>query len=131
MMGRQRIEIDLKAVEDAAAEGLTEAEVAARLGVSVDTLGRRKKDIAEFAEAIKRGKARADAEVSSQLFKKVQRGNLGAIIWYEKTRKKYSDRTETESTTRHEFPQFERALEKIYGDGNSDTGATDNATDAN
>lgn len=130
-MGRQKIEIDLKAVEDAAAEGLTEAEVAARLGISTDTIGRRKKDSADFAAAIKRGKSRADAEVSSQLYKLVTGGHLGAIVWYEKTRKKYSDRTETESITRHEFPQFEKALEKIYGDGNGDAGATDNATDAN
>jgi transposase len=91
-MSRQKIAIDLKAVEDAAADGLTEAEVAARLNISEDTISRRKKDSADFAEAIKRGKARANAEVSSQLFKKVRRGDLGAIIWYEKTRKGYSDK---------------------------------------
>lgn len=130
-MGRQRIEIDLRAVEDAAADGLTEAEVAARLGISQQTITRRKKDSVDFVEAIKRGRARADAEVSSQLFKKVKRGDLGAIIWYEKTRKKYSDRVETDNTTKHEFPQFEKALDRIYGDGNGDTPATDNAEDAN
>lgn len=95
-MGRQRIEIDLAAVESAAADGLTEGEVAARLGISQDTITRRKKSSADFADAIKRGRARADAEVTSQLFKKVRKGDLGAIIWYEKTRKKYSDRVDTE-----------------------------------
>ena len=131
-MGRQRIEIDLKAVEDAAADGLTEGEVAARLGISQQTITRRKKDSVDFVDAIKRGQARAHAEVSSQLFKKVRRGDLGAIIWYEKTRKKYSDRVETDNTTRHEFPQMEQALNKIYGDSSSDgsTTATDNAADA-
>lgn len=131
-MGRQRIEIDLKAVEAAAADGLTEGEVAARLGISQQTITRRKKDSVDFVDAIKRGQARAHAEVSSQLFKKVRRGDLGAIIWYEKTRKKYSDRVETDNTTRHEFPQMEQALNKIYGDSSSDgdTTATDNAADA-
>jgi len=130
-MGRQRIEIDLAAVESAAADGLTEGEVAARLGISQDTITRRKKSSADFADAIKRGRARADAEVTSQLFKKVRKGDLGAIIWYEKTRKKYSDRVETDNTTRHEFPQFEQALNKIYGDGDGGNTATDNAADAN
>jgi transcriptional regulator with XRE-family HTH domain len=130
-MGRQKIAIDLKTIEDAAADGLTEAEVAARLGISQQTITRRKKDSVDFVEAIKRGKARADAEVSSQLFKKVKRGDLGAIIWYEKTRKKYSDRTETENTTKHEFPQFDQMVSKIYGDDDNGNAATNNATDAN
>lgn len=98
MKGRNRIEIDLKAVEDAAADGLNEAEVAARLGISADTIGRRKKDTAGFADAIKKGRARADAEVSNQLFMKVRAGELGAIVWYEKTRKGYSDRVDNNST---------------------------------
>ncbi len=123
-MGRKRIPIDASAVEKAAADGLTEAEVAARLGISLSTLARRKRDFDIFDTAIKRGRAKADAEVSSQLFSKVREGMLGAIIWYEKTRKKYSDRVETDNTTRHEFPQFEEAISKIYGntDGDSDAG---------
>ena len=50
--GRTRIKFDLKEVEDAAAEGLNESEVGARLGVSLDTIQRRKKDSAEFAAAM-------------------------------------------------------------------------------
>lgn len=94
MTGRKKIEIDLKAVEEAAAEGLNEAEVAARVGVSEDTLRRRKKGSVAFVEAIARGRHRAHAEVSSKLFEKVRAGDLGAIVWYEKTRKGYSDRVD-------------------------------------
>lgn len=133
-MGRKRIPIDASAVEAAAADGLTEAEVAARLGISLSTLARRKRDFDTFDTAIKRGRAKADAEVSSQLFSKVREGMLGAIIWYEKTRKKYSDRVETDNTTRHEFPMFEQAINKIYGNddgtGNTDDADAGAATDA-
>jgi hypothetical protein len=98
--GRKPIEIDIREVEEAAADGLTEGEVAARLGISIDTLGRRKNQYAEYAEAIKRGKQRAHAAVSSKLMALVRKGNLGAIVWYEKTRKGYSDRVQQELSGR-------------------------------
>lgn len=72
----------------------------------------------------------------SKLYSEAMAGNTAALIFLLKTQGKkrgYIERAEIqqESTTRHEFPQFEKALEKIYGDGNGDAGATDNATDAN
>lgn len=119
-MSRPRIEIDLKAVENAAADGLNEAEVAARLGISDETLRRRKKDSAGFVEAIKRGRARADAEVSNQLFTKVKAGELGAIVWYEKTRKGYSDRVDnTQSGSMIVRVVYERRNNQIDGDARS------------
>lgn len=98
--GRKKIELSLRDVEEAAAEGLNESEVAARLGVSLDTIQRRKKDNAEFAAAMKTGRARANAAVSSRLMSLIKKGNLGAIVWYEKTRKGYSDRVQQEMTGR-------------------------------
>lgn len=98
--GRKPIDIDIQAVEEAAADGLTEGEVAARLGISIDTLGRRKSKYAEYADAIKRGRQRAHAAVSSKLMSLVRKGNLGAIVWYEKTRKGYSDRVQQEISGR-------------------------------
>lgn len=92
----KKIPIDLTAVEEAAAEGLSHEEVAARLGISRSTLERRAAENEAFDAAIKRGRARANAEVTNQLFKKVKRGDLGAIIWWEKTRKGYSDRVASE-----------------------------------
>lgn len=97
-MARKKIEIDLMAVEEAAADGLNMSEVAARLGISLTTLERRKNNYAHFDEAIKRGRRKANAEVTSQLFKKIRKGDLGAIIWWEKTRKGYTDRVRQEVT---------------------------------
>lgn len=75
-------------------------------------------------------------EAENKLYEEAMAGNTAALIFLLKTQGKkrgYIERAEVqqESTTRHEFPQFEKALEKIYGDGNGDSGATDNATDAN
>lgn len=112
-MGRPRIEIDLAAVEQKAAEGLNDVELAAALGISLSTLMRRKRSFDSFDQAYKRGKAKADAEVSSQLFALVKEKNLGAIVWYEKTRKGYTDKLDV--GTRDVDAAIERELAKLAG----------------
>lgn len=91
-MGRKQIPIDLDKVRKLAGDGLTDEEIALCLGISTDTIGRRKKDSAEFADAIKEGKAIAAGTVANALMELVKRKNLGAIVWYEKTRRGLSDR---------------------------------------
>lgn len=90
--GRPKIEIDLVKVKEAAADGLSQTEVAAKLGISLDTLTRRKRSFAGFAAAIKEGQAKAHGEVSGILMTLAREKNLGAVIWYEKTRKGLSDK---------------------------------------
>lgn len=85
-MAKPRVEIDMAEVERLAGLGLTQEEIATSLGFSERTFRNRKKDSAAFADAIKRGKASAAEEISNQLFEKAKTGDLGAIIWYEKTR---------------------------------------------
>lgn len=96
-MGRKKIEIDTTEVERLAGLGLTQEEICSSLSISVDTLERRVKDSADFADAIKRGKASAAEVVSDKLMGLCKRGNLGAIIWYEKTRRNLSDRLNVSS----------------------------------
>lgn len=103
-MARPLIEWDPQAVEDAAADGLTQAEIGARLGMSIYTVMRRKKDNKKFLEAFERGRERAYGEVTSKLFSLVREGNLGAIVWFEKTRKGYSDRVQQEMTGKDGAP---------------------------
>lgn len=91
-MPREKIEIDLEEVERLAALGLSQADICAEIGISEDTLGRRKKDSADFADALKRGKASAKKEISNKLFELARGGDLGAIIWIEKSRFGYSDK---------------------------------------
>jgi len=66
---------------------LTHEEIALSLGVADRTLYSRKVEIAEFADAIKKGKAQANGLVSNVLFELCKSGNVTAIIWYEKTRR--------------------------------------------
>lgn len=95
-MARTRLVVDVAKVEQLAMEGHTEANIARILGISQDTLTRRKQDSADFAGAIARGRQAAHSEVSNALFRQAKRGNVAAITWYEKTRRGMSDRMETE-----------------------------------
>lgn len=90
--GRAKIEIDLVKVKEAAADGLSQTEVAAKLGISYKTLQRRKRQFVLFDQAIKEGQAKAHGEVSGILMTLARDKNLGAVIWYEKTRKGLSDK---------------------------------------
>lgn len=85
-MARPKIEIDLAQVEDLAAKGLTQKQICQSVGISEDTLQRRKRDSAVFAASMERGKVRGRVEVANRLFEACKRGNVAAIIWYEKTR---------------------------------------------
>lgn len=96
-MGRKPIEIDLSEVERLAGLGLTDEEISSALGIATSTLYERKKQLSEFSEAIKRGKAIAGGKVANKLFEQCLRGNVGAIVWYEKTRRGLKDQTDVTS----------------------------------
>lgn len=91
-MGRPKIEIDVARVEELAGKGLSQSEIALSLGINEKTLRRKKLQLSVLSEAIKRGRVNAAEEVSNKLYGLCMEGNLGAIIWYEKTRRKYSDK---------------------------------------
>lgn len=85
-MGRKPIQIDLKKVEEYAKFCDNEEEIALALGISYPTLRRRKKDSEQFDQAIKRGKAKANAFVGGKLMQLVREGNPAATIFYMKAR---------------------------------------------
>lgn len=98
-MARPRIDIDIQLVEKLAGDGLTQAEICAAMGISEKTLERRKTEMSVLADAIKRGKAQAAGIVANVLFEKATVDkDLGAIIWYEKTRRGLSDRMQQQIT---------------------------------
>ncbi|AFV02828.1 MULTISPECIES: transposase [unclassified Dehalobacter] len=51
-------------------DGLTEEQIAAKLGIGVSTLSKYKVEHMEIVEALKRGKEIADAEVENSLYKR-------------------------------------------------------------
>ncbi len=88
-MGRPRIEITTAMIAEAerlAARGLTKEQIAYCLGFSADTLSRREKDSAAFAEAIKKGKAKGIADVANALYESAMGGSIPGQIFFLKNR---------------------------------------------
>lgn len=112
-LGRRPIEIDLKKVEEYAQVCDNEEEIALALGISQDTLTRRKQNYAEFAAAIKRGKAKANVFVGGKLMDQIKNGNIAATIFYLKSRCgwKETQRLEGDLTTTAKPPE---GLRDIY-----------------
>jgi hypothetical protein len=95
--GRPRIEIDLARVEQLAAEGLSEEQIALSLGISQDTIYRRKNSSAAFADALKRGKARGVETVANTLFRAAtdsEKPNMAAAIFYLKARGQWREKAD-------------------------------------
>ena len=104
-MARREIPIDLKKVEEYAQLCDNEAEIALALGISQDTLTRRKQTRADFAEAIKRGKAKANIFVGGKLMQKIKAGDTASIIFYLKTRCGWKETQKIEADViQHEVP---------------------------
>ena len=96
---KPKIEINLKQVEALAARGLTQQQIADSLGISESTLYTNKRENADFAEAIKRGKAKGIATVTNKLFAKIEEGNLTATIFYLKTQAGWKETSVNEITS--------------------------------
>ena len=111
---KPKIEIDLSMVESLAAQGLTNQQIADSLGISERTLQNRKKDNAEFAEAIKKGKAKGIAVVTNALMKKIKSGNVTAMIFFLKTQGgwKENNQLEIEMKKEKKLP----TLAELFGD---------------
>jgi predicted DNA-binding protein (UPF0251 family) len=94
--GRPRFEItprDLTQIERFAAIGLTQREIACMVEVSQRTFEKWAQSAAVIA-AIQKGRANGLAVAGKALHDKMVAGDVTAIIWYEKTRGRRTDRIE-------------------------------------
>jgi phage-related minor tail protein len=85
----------LEQVQILAGYGLTEAQIAHVIGVSPATFRRRKEDEEQVLSALEKGQAVAQSVIAQALYNKAKAGDLGAIVWWEKTR---AGRHETTTT---------------------------------
>lgn len=115
-MAGKRLELDITEIERLAGLGLSQAEICLAVGISEDTLTRRKQDTADVAEAIKRGKARTKRTVANALMSRITDGDLGAIIWYEKTRLGYSDRLQVNPPP-IDWDRVPNEMQQAFADG--------------
>jgi hypothetical protein len=79
-----------KLIEHYVAQGYTRAQIAKLIGKSEDSLTRHCKEELEL------GDLRANSKVGGALFNKAMKGDVGAIVWWEKTRGGRSDKTRHE-----------------------------------
>lgn len=105
MKTKPRIEIDLAKVEQYSQYCDNEEEIALALGISYRTLCSRKKEFADFATAIKKGKAKANTFVGGKLMEKIKAGDTASIIFYLKTRCKWTEKQQLEVQTTEKAPE--------------------------
>lgn len=79
-------QVNLEQVEIIASLGLVDEEIAVVLGISPRTLNYWKKH-PEFLQSLKRGKLKADFQVTKSLYEKAKNGDTGAIIFWLKNRR--------------------------------------------
>ena len=101
-------QLNLEKVEVIASMGLIDEQIAVILNISVRTLNYWKKR-PEFSQALKRGKLKADFQVTQSLYKKALGGDTTACIFWLKNRQpdKWRDRQEVDA------PGVESALYEI------------------
>lgn len=112
-MPKPRIEIDLAKAEQYAQVCDNDEQIARALGISPTTLYARKRESEEFAEALKRGRAKANVFVGGKLMEKIKAGDTACTIFYLKARCGWREtqKIEADVITREEPPE---GLVEIY-----------------
>lgn len=90
-------DMNLEQVEIIASLGLIDEEIAVILGISTRTLNYWKK-VPRFLQALKRGKLKADFQITKSLYEKARNGDTTAMIFWLKNRRpdKWRDRHDIE-----------------------------------
>ncbi len=96
-MGRRKIALDPAEVERLAAQGLAEYQIAEALGISQDTLDRRKQDADAIAEALQRGRGGARGAIENVAFRCAKKAEENpryqtSLIFWLKTRAGWNER---------------------------------------
>ena len=90
------VEPKLELIEGWAMDGLTDEQIANKLGIHISTFYDYKNKYSEFSESLKKGKDIIDYQVEKALLNKALKGDTTAIIFWLKNRRpdKWRDRKE-------------------------------------
>ena len=102
----EEVKEKLVLVEGWARDGLTNEQIAEKLGINPDTLYQYQKKYPEFSETLKKGKEIVDFQVENALLKNALAGNVTAQIYWLNNRKPKQWKNKRETST------AERSLEK-------------------
>ena len=107
MAGRPPIEVTDKQIVligKLAGYGMTEAAIAHCIGMSPKTFYTKKGNDPRIPTALENGKALAEQQIGQALYVKAIGGDLGSIIWWEKTRAGRYERSRQEFTGKDGAP---------------------------
>lgn len=104
-------------IEGWAREGLTDEQIAGKMGISVATLYRWKEKYCEICESLKKGKEVVDFEVENALYQSAINGNVTAQIYWLNNRKpdKWRNKPKEETDTAA-LDKLDNILEEIKKD---------------
>lgn len=105
--------LDLVKVEQLASRGLTQQQIADALGISERSVRNYKAHFADFAGAIKKGKARGIASVTSKLFEKIEGGDTTSILFFLKTQAGWKEASKIEHLVDDSVQVEQYDLEKL------------------
>jgi len=101
--GRPRFKITdqvLAKVETLSAQGLTHDQIATVIGCSLTTLQLKKRQYAQFSDALSRGKDKGIAVITNAMFSKAKSGDNQCMMFYLKNRdsENWKEKTSNEHT---------------------------------
>lgn len=110
----EQVKDKLILVEGWARDGLTNEQIAEKLGINPDTLYKYMKQYPEISETLKKGKEVVDYEVENALLKNALEGNITAQIFWLKNRKpdKWKDKIETNKDNQDVLEKLDKLLEE-------------------
>lgn len=118
----EEVKDKLLLVEGWARDGLTNEQIAERLGINPDTLYSYKKQYPEFSESLKKGKEIVDYQVENALLRNALEGNITAQIYWLNNRKpnQWKNKRENTEGNNKEITKVELLLNKIKEEAEND-----------
>ena len=110
----QEVKNKLILVEGWARDGLTNEQIAEKLGINPDTLYKYQKQYPEFSEALKKGKEIVDYEVENALLNSALKGNVTAQIYWLNNRKPKQWRNKQDVNLYDNGTSLAEAIQKAY-----------------
>lgn len=109
-----------------ARRGLTDAELAAKIGVSRNTLLIWAGKFPSLKEALRESKDEADMQIEDALYRKALKGDTTAMIFWLKNRKPDEWRDRHERNTKEDKEEQRARIEKMKAETKKIKGETDN-----
>lgn len=110
----EQVKDKLILIEGWARDGLTNKEIAEKLGINPDTLYKYQKQYPEFSETLKKGKEIVDYQVENALLQNALDGNVTAQIYWLNNRKPKQWKNKRIEEENNETQSLSEAIQKAY-----------------